>query len=343
MTKPDSSENHFDFVGKQSFVWNVLFFTVFAVFFFLPFVVFGADGDEQKISVTIQKNVYVKSEEIKLGEIAEINAPENISGEISEITIAPSPKPGRQKNIRSGKIKELLESRFSESKNMCLDIPAIIIVSRESQAVSEKILREYYDNKIHEMSGNDPLEISDFRIRGKNIFPGGEIEIRSQEDFRGIRMGNFSLPVDIYVDGSKQGRLTLSGHAGKQIKMLCAVRDIPKGSVLTADDIRIGERAARNGASCNFLDDPALAIGKKVISQVRAGAVIYEKNLAVPSLVKKGDKVRLVATAGLLSLETSAEVLSDAGPGEQVKIKNIDTGKLIIAKVVDSTTVEAVF
>lgn len=343
MTMPDSSENCPDFDGKQSFVWNVLFFAVFVSFFFLPFVVFGAEGDDQKISVTIKSHVSVKSEDIKLGEIAEIVAPEDIAGQISEISVAPSPKPGRQKNIRSSRIKDLIENRFPENKNMNLDIPALIIISRGSQAVSEEILKDYYVKKVREMSGNVPLDISDFRIRGKNIFPDGEIEIKSMEDSRGIRMGNFSLSVDVYVEGSKQGRLTLSGHAGKKVKMLCAVRDISKNSILTADDIRLETRDAKNGTTGDFLTDPALVIGKKVVSPVRAGTAVSEKNLAVPSVLKKGDKVRLVAKAGLLSVETSGEVVSDAAFGEQVKIKNIDTGKLVTARVVDSTTVEAVF
>jgi len=343
MTMPDFIDKNLDVDEKYSVVWDMLFFAVFMAFFFLPFIAFGADGDVPKISVTIQKNVTVKSEDIKLGEIAEINAPENIAGEISGIVVAPSPKPGRQKNVRSARIKDLLESRFPENKNVDLDIPALIIVSRGSQSVSEETLKDFYVKKVLEMSGGESLDISDFRVRGKNVFPVGEFEIRPQDDSREIRLGNFSLPVDIYVDGSRQGRLTLSGHTGKKTEMLCAVRNILKGSVLTADDIKVGTRDARNGENGNFLTDPALAVGKKVISAVRAGAAISEKNLAVPSMLKKGDKVRLVAKAGLLSLETSGEVLSDAGPGAQVRIKNIDTGKVLTAKVVDSTTVEAVF
>ncbi|WP_198013939.1 flagellar basal body P-ring formation chaperone FlgA [Desulforegula conservatrix] len=340
---PDFSDNRPYPDGKQSSIRNALFFAVFAVLSALPFVVSGAEVDGQKIAVIVQGHVSVKSDDIKLGEIAEIDAPENIAGEISGLIIAPSPKPGRQKNIRGGRLKDLIENRFPESKDIILDIPALIVVSRDSQILSEEILKEYYMNKIHEMSGNDPFEISDFRVRGKNIFPDGDIEIKSAGDSRGIRMGNYSLPVDVYVDGSKQGRLTLSGTAGKKIKILCATRDILKGSVVTADDIRVETKDAQNGSKGIFLTDPSLAIGKKVLSPVRSGAAILEKNLAVPSVLKKGDKVRLVAKAGLLSVETSGEVLSDAALGEQVKIKNIDTGKSITARVVDSTTAEAVF
>jgi len=343
MAMPDSSDNRPFPDGKQSSVRNALFFAVLAVLSALPFVVSGAEADGQKITVTVQGHVSVKSDDIKLGEIAEIDAPENIAGELSGLIIAPSPKPGRQKNIRGGRLKDLIENRFPESKDIILDIPALIVVSRGSQSLPEEVLKEYYLNRIHEMSGNDPFEISDFRVRGKNIFPDGEIEIKASGDSRGIRMGNYSLPVDVYVDGSKEGRLTLSGNAGKKIKILCATRDIHKGSVVTSDDVRVETKEARNGTKGVFLTDSAMAIGKIVLSSVRAGAAISETNLGTPSVLKKGDKVRLVARAGLLSVETSGEVLSDAALGEQVKIKNIDTGKSVTARVVDSTTVEAVF
>lgn len=331
------------FMHRQVVLWNLLFFSVFMVFFFLPFAVCMAEEPGKRIGVTIMKNVSVSSENIRLGDIAEIDAPEDMLGKLSNVEFGPSPKAGKSRNIRLSSLKEAIEGALPSSQDISIDGPSVIIVKRASQAVSEEMLKEFFMKRVKEISVGKDAEISEFRVRGKNLFPEGDVEIKSSDDSRGVRMGNVSFPVDVFINGSREGRLTLSGHASKKIRVLCAVRDMPKGSIISKEDMVMVEKDAERGVRSGVISDASLLTGKKLDSPVKMGEPFHEKKLSTPAVLKKGDKVRLVAKSGLLSVETSGEAVSDAFPGEQVKIRNSDTGKLVNARVVDATTVEAVF
>lgn len=301
------------------------------------------------IRIRIERNVTVKPEEIRLGDMAVIEAPDGISEEISSLPVGSAPKPGRSRNFRTAGIKSRImdkaESclRDKDKKDIILDIPDMVLVKRDFQHIPDNALKEYYERKAVEISGGELFEISDFRIRGKNIFPAGNMEIKPVEAFRGMNMGNLSLPVEIYVDGAMEGRLTLSGRIEKHINVVCAVRDIRKNDMVAASDIRVEKRGAEKRIGAGFLTDMSLAVGKQTRSDIRSGAVLFEKNLVIPSVLKKGDRVKLVARSGRLSIQTLAEAMSDGKSGERIRVRNIDTGKLVNATVVDSATVETVF
>lgn len=303
----------------------------------------AADAPKDTVRIIITRNVTVKYPETRLGDIAIIEAPEDISEEIAAMPVTDSPKPGRQKNFRTAGIRNALESRFRDKNSLILDMPDIIIIKTDFQQIPEKTLRDFYEKKALETSGGDAAGISDFRVRGKNIFPAGNFEIKPVAVFRGMNMGNFSLPVEVYIDGKMEGRLTLSGKIEKNVRVVCALRDIRKNEIISASDIRIEKLGAEKRMGVGFLTDTSLAVGKQTRSDIKTGAVLYEKNLFMPSVLKKGDRVRLVAKSGRLTIETLAEAMSDGKSGERIRVRNIDTGKLVSATVIDSGTVETVF
>lgn len=328
-----------------------------SVFFAVTFQVHAEEAADAGINpekscyirIRMERNVTVKPEEIRLGDMAVIEAPDGISEEISAFPVGSAPKPGRSRNFRTAMIKsrimDMAESCSGDKneKDIIIDIPDMVLVKRDFQHIPDNALKGYYEKKAEEISAGDSFEISDFRIRGKNIFPAGNMEIKPVEAFRGMNMGNLSLPVEIYVDGAMEGRLTLSGRIEKHINVVCAARDIRKNDMVEASDIRVEKRGAEKRIGAGFLTDMSLAVGKQTRSDIRSGAVLFEKNLVIPSVLKKGDRVRLVAKSGRLSIQTLAEAMSDGKAGERIRVRNIDTGKYVNATVVDSATVETVF
>lgn len=343
MDEEDRLEEIIDFEETPSLIWDIVFFLVFFIFFMFPYISFGSEINGQPLALKISDQATVSGDVVRLGDIAVIEGTGAIPEEIAGLVVTPSPRPGRSKNIIRSRITALFKDSFKEEDNISVDAPDVIVVTRSFQKISEDDLRGLFENRVKELSGTEISKISDFRIRGKNLFGSGMLDIKPVYDNQGIRMGRLSIPVDVYVSGKKEGRLTLSAKVGVFSKVACAARDIPKNSVLTEDDIRIESREIRTGVSGGILSDISNALGKKTKSGIRAGAVIPEKLLESPSVLKKGDRVRLVAKSGLLRVETVAEASSDAAKGESVLVKNLDSGRMITARVVDSDTVEVLF
>ena len=65
--------------------------------------------------------------------------------------------------------------------------------------------------------------------------------------------------------------------------------------------------------------------------------------LAVPPVIRKGDKVKIIAENGPLRIVTAGIAKGSGGIGEQIKVENISSQKTIVGRIKDDSTVEILF
>lgn len=82
-----------------------------------------------------------------------------------------------------------------------------------------------------------------------------------------------------------------------------------------------------------FHQDPAEVVGQSARRSLRAGQVIGPASLAPPVLVRRGQRLTVLATAGGLSASVEAEALEDGRLGERIKLRNTSSRKPLEAKV----------
>jgi flagella basal body P-ring formation protein FlgA len=150
--------------------------------------------------------------------------------------------------------------------------------------------------------------------------------------------GRFNLPAAVTVDGKDCGTVILSGWVDRFEPVVCAGRALPRHTEVTADDLKLSvvniSRAPHNIVTT--LDG---AVGKRVRNSVRAGAYLRDNMLETPPVILKGDRVKLEATSGALTVRALGKALGDAGVGEQIKVENISSKKRITGRVKDAATV----
>jgi flagella basal body P-ring formation protein FlgA len=72
---------------------------------------------------------------------------------------------------------------------------------------------------------------------------------------------------------------------------------------------------------------------------IRAGDVLRQNMLVAPTLVKRGDAVRIVAKKDQIEVSMAGEALDGGGRGAAVRVKNA-SGVVIRARVTDQGQVE---
>lgn len=82
-------------------------------------------------------------------------------------------------------------------------------------------------------------------------------------------------------------------------------------------------------------------LGKKLKSNLEAGSPIYLCDVEPLYLVKRGDRVRLLAQSGTVSIETVAKALDSGALGDIIRVINLDSRRTISAKVAGKGTVVA--
>lgn len=108
---------------------------------------------------------------------------------------------------------------------------------------------------------------------------------------------------------------------------------VPRDTVLRASDLVLqGANLAdlRDG----YLTDPGAASGMVARHPLKAGAVLYQRQLTAPRMVTRGDPVTLAARRGQIVVTTQAIALSDGVYGDKVDVRNPRSERVVSAWVV---------
>lgn len=120
-------------------------------------------------------------------------------------------------------------------------------------------------------------------------------------------------------------------------RVAVAATDLPTGKTLSAEDVLL-ERHDISGMPDSFSDLTAVQ-DLATRRTIRAGDVLRQNMLVAPTLVKRGDAVRIVARKDQIEVSMAGEALDGGGRGATVRVKNA-SGVVIRARVAGQGQVE---
>lgn len=115
--------------------------------------------------------------------------------------------------------------------------------------------------------------------------------------------------------------------------VVIAARPLARGQDIGAGDVRLSETntSRLNGQYLTRLDK---AVGMNVRRPIPQGGAVLMEQLEAPMLIKRGEVVTISAQAGVVAVKMQGTALSDGRRGEQIRIKNQATAKIVQAEVV---------
>ncbi len=183
-----------------------------------------------------------------------------------------------------------------------------------------------------------------------------EVEINTLDPR--LRLAACSEPLQTFTPGSQRGRgtITVGVHcAGEspwkiyvpvQIKtfrkVVVTTRPVPKGSPLSQADVELQERDVTRLTSGFFTEVQTIA-GMVAKRPLNTGEILSAASLQAPTLVHKGDKVRIVVRPGAFEVMMMGEALRDGGVGDRIPVRNLSSGRIIEANVNHAGEVEIIF
>jgi flagella basal body P-ring formation protein FlgA len=126
-----------------------------------------------------------------------------------------------------------------------------------------------------------------------------------------------------------------------RVQRAVALRDIPAGSLVTESNARIETVESDRPGDDEF----ATPIGKLVTVDVDAGTVLRPGLVKAPSreiVVKRNQAVQMKIVAEGFSILAGGKALEDGRVGDYVKVRNVDSQRIIVARVAADGTVEPV-
>ena len=116
-------------------------------------------------------------------------------------------------------------------------------------------------------------------------------------------------------------------------RVVVAARDLPPRTRIGPQDVRLEERSVGSIFGKPFRDTSEV-IGKETRGTIRRGSVLTGSALETPSLVRRGEIVKVVAACNNVQVETTGRALESGGLGDQVLVRNPSSGRSVRGEVI---------
>ena len=301
----------------------------------------------ENVRLEFKAEVEVDGPELVLGDllVGLQGASQALAEQIRALPVGESPEPGQSKIIHDRQINGLLTFNDLGLTRIQAHLPRRIIVKRPAQRLDrDRLLRAFEEAVMASLAWlPDEVRISDLKAPEVVLLPRGDLDIDILPPARNSMPGRVAATAEIRVDGRVAKRLKLLANVDFYQNVVLAVRPLDKGEVVEAADVRLDLMPIRREPAqlINSIDE---AVGLCLRTPARAGQPLRSNQLVKPTLVKRGDKVTIVASRGALTIRAAGMIQDQkAARGDQVSVLNLSTRRNIIAQVVDANTVRVMF
>lgn len=151
--------------------------------------------------------------------------------------------------------------------------------------------------------------------------------------------GNINVQVSCKADSS----WTILVPAQAKVYRMVAVagRNLQRGDLVSAADLS-SEMRDVGDLRIGFALTPEAIIGKEIKFAVNKGDNFRNAALDAPLVIRRGDQVSMVSSAGEISVRTEVTAVSDGRIGQQIRVKNNQSARIINAKVVSAGKVHSI-
>lgn len=276
---------------------------------------------------------------VTLGDIADPlgNIPADTWRNLAAMALWPAPtEAGKAFQVNKAKLSQALREVLKETADRCI-LPTSLAVQRGGFVLREDDLRAFLVRSLTPQLNALPgkAELNDFRLP-PYIFlahPQQRIELEANKVVPGRITFRYVVRE---MDGIVLKKVAGSAFLDLWVEVPAAARPLNKGEALGPESVTF---IRMNVAQLREKPWDGRGGPWQVLRTIPTGQAIFQGDLATQSMVRKGNIVVLVYEKGNVRIETQAEVMVDAEPGETIAVRNIQTKKQIYAVVRDARTV----
>lgn len=217
--------------------------------------------------------------------------------------------------------------------------------SGETQIVSANTLTSAAFVTIRDRAGvsadSDDLKITVLGYPRDLDLPAGALTLAVDLPY-GIR---YNVPttanVTVNVDGTTITVVTLKFQVKLYQQVVVAARSISNGDILSTDNLSYSRMdvGRLNSGYYTGIDKLLGLISRR---NMTTGTAINQYMISKPTVVKRGNAVKVIARVGGIEVTTVGQAMQDGYEGQLIKVQNVNSGKILSAKVLDTGSVEVI-
>lgn len=305
----------------------------------------GAVFAGNPLRVQVKSRAEIKAAKILLGKIARIDGsdPGRVQ-RLAKVVIGRAPLPGKSRIIQDSYIKMRLRQSRVDLAGVQLQIPPQIVVSRSFIKISKERIKKIVADFIHHTL---PVQQKSARLTNVDVaqavvLPPGRVTYTVMPPRNSELLGKLPLSVLFSVNGHFVKRTWATVTIEMLADVVIAKRSIGRYKPISQEDIMVVQMDLAALPS-NVITDPAGVIGKRAKRAIHARTPLRTDLVEFPPLVKRGDMVLIVVESAGLKITALGQVRRKGRRGERIPVVNLDSKKILYARVVDSHTVRVEF
>ena len=143
----------------------------------------------------------------------------------------------------------------------------------------------------------------------------------------GTRVGAKTI-VGVRCSGTKPWKVYVPVEVAVRTRVWIASRPLPRGHLLTQNDLRAEERDVAR-MNQGYITDINRLLGQRLTSSVLAGRAITDRLVESDDLVSRGQTVTLAVMSGNINIRMSGKALSDGGLNDRIRVENLNSGRVV--------------
>ncbi len=212
--------------------------------------------------------------------------------------------------------------------------------AKRNQLVKERLIIEeakrFLENEL--IWDPDHLEMEIFYNGGSLVIPKGVVELDYKMPGRKNRAGRVPLILNVRLNGLVKKRIRMYAEVTVLYDVLTASRALRRNQILTESDVEWSEVRSKHVLR-NIVTDLKDVLGSKITRNLDPGENLSPYMLRKVPLVKRGDRVTLIASKGALKITVPGVAKENGFKNATVMVQNVQSKKIVYGTVVNSRTV----
>jgi len=304
-----------------------------------------AAGGAGLVSLRVYDQVEVEADQIQLGKIARIDGDDaTLVRELEALVIGRSPLPGKSRSLDAAAILLRLKQSGIDLARIELQIPPEVQVSRGAVEVSRERIEQIVKAFIQQQFAgkNQAMTIKEIRGAEPVLLPKGSLSHQVAAPRNTALAGSLPLTVTLKVNDEVEKRMMVTAVVEVLVNALVTTRPLGRFKPIEESDVEV-RQVDLSGLPSDYIVEPEAVLGKRTRRLIDANTVLRPDLVESQPIVKRGDRVRIIFESAGMRITAVGEVKQKGCLGERIPVTNLDSNKVIQARVVDPQTVKIDF
>ncbi len=156
------------------------------------------------------------------------------------------------------------------------------------------------------------------------------------------RGGNISALLFFRTNGREVGKVRVNGRVDIYTDVIVTAHYMGRHHEIQAKDVQWVSRSLFL-LPHDFLSEMKEVLGKRMTIAINRGEVLRAGIVEEPPLLRRGDRVILLAESRQIKITTAGEVREEGRRGDRIKLVNLSSRKEVSGRVLDEHTVQVDF